>query len=1722
MKKIFIFAFLMLFPTLAWGAVPVISNVTENSDPVNCYEKYELTFDLTGTFDNPYEVYVEDGSQPENVTPEEGVTVTCTMTGPDSVAYDVPGFYYRDMEVSGTFPQSNYHLTEKLDDDSFKIRFKPDKVGTWQYSIVAEDVGGTSSAATGSFEARAPTKKGFIQVATDTRYFEYSGSGDIFWPIGGADMETSTGYTSFDGKGANIHRQWMGPEAAYCNQWADYIRVDKSSGNEGFEMPLDFEEAYTDMELSWYITVTDGACGIWTGPWENTRYSHDFVDYGGPEDTFPDYQMTVIYKIVGLVGPVDIGEDHGFTLKTHGFPAGDDKCDYTGAFFYESIRGNNTLGGFGHEIATTDWDSTVVTFDHQVADGTTYGDYLSFYLDNCSYGEVWIAKLSIKADTDDDGVYDQEIMRYESADRHRVIEQKPSFFFDKQVEAAEAAGVKLQYVIFEKNDWVPRHLDEDDGSWTDTGDGYNQALTTKSKWHIQMWWRYCVARWGYSTAVFLWEFCNEHHPNDADWYSAADDFAVYMKSIDSAANVHLLGTSVWEVTYWRQTDYDNNVASINLDVVNIHEYTDEADDKCTINSICGSDLYDWSISWSLDILDDQISKPFIMSESGIDPAATGDDRGDWLDGNANDGVWLHNLVWGGGLHHQPFYMGAYWWREHLDKVSGGYLPILAAFYNFVEDLDVHHGGYVAIDADDPAGIDSIGQKNVTKGKAYIHAQNDDYGWCLHEGAQEGAVDCSAGITPTNPNNLTFTMTGMADTDFILEEWDTDTGLINSTDVIESNGDALITIPIAATSDDVAYKIYLPEWPTRGGSMDRHYFVPYDLELDSGVLNLRWRRFLGERIEIEAEPVVVGDVVYIGLMNGKVYALDTSDGTTDWSYPCGGALPSALTVDRDKDNNLRILAASTDGYLYCLSDAGNLIWSADTGDSLWVTPAVHNNKVFVGNIGGNFKAYDFSTGVLLWTYPADSPISCTAAIGEVETTPIESAIFFQSGANTAYALRENGTELWTATMKGVFTKRTMAVYGKGDGGTKVVIFVTRKPGNDYSFVGENAPNALLYDTEPVGYKAIATVLSEYNTYYTAYGERRPLFYFNATDGTDLWSGSAYTPLYLGYWGLYTPVISNDGYAYFVPYGGAYTDPLDHDDRLVKVDLDDGSCIQIADEDDSPTFVMRPDEIGRYTLVNDRFYQTLSEDIGYYDIETPALNTTVYGDGFGTHRKPLLIDSTPTTIYPDGMHKFFTRFGCSTTGGIGGANDSVSPVVVAGNEVFWVSWGHLFCLTHESPEASNTYDPLDLFVAPPDLGLSRNNVKTLLNAVVQDIVDDDAHLDPATQMFWAQSSTAPEEVFWKDGEVLRTLSDALPYLEEPLKANTILYLSNLVDTYILDSNLYAYVWGCLDYDTHSLETTCNNTSPYRRWRWSNRNDIADRIYGLYKYCQRSDDWAKLDEALGGGDVWDFVVDTMYALFDNDANHTWEADSGFFEWVTWTSGNFHPVKQVAAMYAMIEMANYRGDAATEAEVQGYYDDMITAWFTTCNDAATGWVNFARAAHPGTDDNYTDWEDWGYSQGLSPMPAEGNLTATNDFRQVHDIDSTQSYSSWVAKAPFRLHGFDPIIPELGATIQSNASDIVSDFMASVEKYNPWWYMGDFSHAVIVGSNEIDSSSPALAADMFQAKIYIQDELFEDMVNYLPWKFEDYDYKDMFYIQNLTALLGADYEDTVVMILTP
>jgi outer membrane protein assembly factor BamB len=143
--------------------------------------------------------------------------------------------------------------------------------------------------------------------------------------------------------------------------------------------------------------------------------------------------------------------------------------------------------------------------------------------------------------------------------------------------------------------------------------------------------------------------------------------------------------------------------------------------------------------------------------------------------------------------------------------------------------------------------------------------------------------------------------------------------------------------------------------------------------------------------IASSPAVVDNVVYVGSNDGKLYALDAAGGaatctgtpktcTPLWVGATGGAVFSSPAVSND-----RVYVGSADKKLYAFdatperarctgtTPVCSPVWTAATGSVIFSSPGVQNGVVFVGSADGKLYAFDGAGGPASCT---GSPRTCT--------------------------------------------------------------------------------------------------------------------------------------------------------------------------------------------------------------------------------------------------------------------------------------------------------------------------------------------------------------------------------------------------------------------------------------------------------------------------------------------------------------------------------------------------------------------------------------------------------------------------------------------------------------------------------------------------------------------------------------------------------------------------
>ena len=144
-----------------------------------------------------------------------------------------------------------------------------------------------------------------------------------------------------------------------------------------------------------------------------------------------------------------------------------------------------------------------------------------------------------------------------------------------------------------------------------------------------------------------------------------------------------------------------------------------------------------------------------------------------------------------------------------------------------------------------------------------------------------------------------------------------------------------------------------------------------LDLESG--ELLWTYSTGSFI-VESSPAVAEGTVYVGDLDGNLHAVNVDDGHGVWTFPTDGEIKSSPVVVDDL-----VLVGSYDTHLYAIdSDGGSLRWKIQTDNMVHATPAVADGLAFIAGCDGIFRAVRVADGteayqIVAGAYTAASPL-----------------------------------------------------------------------------------------------------------------------------------------------------------------------------------------------------------------------------------------------------------------------------------------------------------------------------------------------------------------------------------------------------------------------------------------------------------------------------------------------------------------------------------------------------------------------------------------------------------------------------------------------------------------------------------------------------------------------------------------------------------------------------
>jgi len=157
----------------------------------------------------------------------------------------------------------------------------------------------------------------------------------------------------------------------------------------------------------------------------------------------------------------------------------------------------------------------------------------------------------------------------------------------------------------------------------------------------------------------------------------------------------------------------------------------------------------------------------------------------------------------------------------------------------------------------------------------------------------------------------------------------------------------------------------------------------------------------------AQPLIHDETIFMGSMDHSMYALSLA-GEERWSVKLSGAIVNAPIISED-GSTLYVSSLGSELVALDTSD-GTSIWTFESEESIWGEMVLVESTVFIADSDGNVYAVDASNGAELWKKKVSS-----AVIGGI--AQLEDGIVLATDEGLIKAFDFEGNSLWEATLEG---------------------------------------------------------------------------------------------------------------------------------------------------------------------------------------------------------------------------------------------------------------------------------------------------------------------------------------------------------------------------------------------------------------------------------------------------------------------------------------------------------------------------------------------------------------------------------------------------------------------------------------------------------------------------------------------------------------------------------
>lgn len=160
--------------------------------------------------------------------------------------------------------------------------------------------------------------------------------------------------------------------------------------------------------------------------------------------------------------------------------------------------------------------------------------------------------------------------------------------------------------------------------------------------------------------------------------------------------------------------------------------------------------------------------------------------------------------------------------------------------------------------------------------------------------------------------------------------------------------------------------------------------------------------------IWGQPAFADGIVYVATVGGRVHAVEAETGQEIGRWQTSGAIADSPIVTDDY-----LYVGSFDSQLHALNryEYGSEAWSFPATDWIWGAPTVADGTLFFGDLNGNFFALDAESGQQIWQ---------RQLVGAIQTRPVvENGVVYavsqgnvDVGRGQIFAIAsEDGSQIW---------------------------------------------------------------------------------------------------------------------------------------------------------------------------------------------------------------------------------------------------------------------------------------------------------------------------------------------------------------------------------------------------------------------------------------------------------------------------------------------------------------------------------------------------------------------------------------------------------------------------------------------------------------------------------------------------------------------------------------